>query len=208
MVLFHFFMAKWYSIIYMSLSLIYIHIYIYMCVCVCVCVCMCVCVVLVVKILPANVGDIKEASSIPKSGWFPGGGHGNPLQCSYLENAMYGGTWQAMVHRIAKSWTWLMQLRTHVYMQNIFLIYPSVDGHLGCFYVCGKSLQSCLTLCNPMDCSPLGYSVLGILQAIILVWAPMLSSRGSSQPRDWIQVSCIVGGFLTHWATSEALYLD
>ena len=42
-----------------------------------------------------------------------------------------------------------------------------------------KSLQSCLTLCNPMDCSPLGSSVHGILQARILEWIAKSSSRGS-----------------------------
>ena len=48
-----------------------------------------------------------------------------------------------------------------------------------------KSLQSCLTLCDPMDCSLPGSSVHGILQASILEWVAMPSSRGSSQPRDW-----------------------
>ena len=44
--------------------------------------------------------------------------------------------------------------------------------------------QSCLTLCDPMDCSPPGSSVRGILQTRILEWVTMPSSRGSSQPRD------------------------
>ena len=44
--------------------------------------------------------------------------------------------------------------------------------------------QSCLTLCNPMDCSPPDSSVHGILQAIILEWVAMPFSRGSSQPRN------------------------
>ena len=44
--------------------------------------------------------------------------------------------------------------------------------------------QSCPTLCDPMDCSPLGYSVHGVLQARMLEWVAMPSSRGSSQPRD------------------------
>ena len=57
--------------------------------------------------------------------------------------------------------------------------------------------QSCLTLCNPMECSPLGSSVHGILQARILEWVAMPSSRGSSQPRDRTQVSYIAGRFLT-----------
>ena len=55
--------------------------------------------------------------------------------------------------------------------------------------VCGagahaKSLQLCLTLCNPMDCRPPGSSVHGILQARTLEWVAMPSSRGSSRPRD------------------------
>ena len=53
-----------------------------------------------------------------------------------------------------------------------------------------KSFQSCATLCDPTDCSPLGFSVHGILQARILEWVSMLSSRGSSRPRDWTCVSC------------------
>ena len=62
-------------------------------------------VVLVVKNLPANAGDIRDVGSIPGSGRSSGGGHGNPLQCSCLESAMDRGTWQAMVHRSAKSRT-------------------------------------------------------------------------------------------------------
>ena len=51
--------------------------------------------------------------------------------------------------------------------------------------------QSCPTLCNPMDCSLPGSSVHRILQARILEWVAMPSSRGSSSPRDRTQVSCI-----------------
>ena len=51
--------------------------------------------------------------------------------------------------------------------------------------------QSCSTLCDPMDCSPPGSSVHGILQARILEWVAMISSRGSSPPRDRTQVSGI-----------------
>ena len=57
--------------------------------------------------------------------------------------------------------------------------------------------QSCLALCDPVDCSPPGSSVMGILQARILEWVAMLFSGGSSQPRDQTQVSCIVGRFFT-----------
>ena len=67
-----------------------------------------------------------------------------------------------------------------------------------------KVTQLCLTLCNPMFCSPPGSSVHGILQARILEWAAVPFSRGSSQPRDWTQVSHITGRFFTSWATKEA----
>ena len=61
-----------------------------------------------------------------------------------------------------------------------------------CEYVCvrvcvcahAQSLQSCLSLCDPMDYSPPGSSIYGILQARILEWVAMSSSRGSSPPRD------------------------
>ena len=59
-------------------------------------------------------------------------------------------------------------------------------------YVCvsAKSLQSCLILCNPMDCCPWGSSVRAILQAKILKWS-ISFSRGSSWPGDWTRASCI-----------------
>ena len=68
--------------------------------------------------------------------------------------------------------------------------------------------QACPTLCNPMDCSPPGSSVHGILQARKLEWIAMPSSRGSSQPRDWTWVSCPAGRFFTVWATREAYSLE
>ena len=70
-------------------------------------------VVLVVQDLPANAGDIRDADSIPGWGRTPGGGHGNPLQYSCLENPMARRAWWATVHGVAKSWTQLKQLSTH-----------------------------------------------------------------------------------------------
>ena len=64
--------------------------------------------------------------------------------------------------------------------------------------------QLCLTDWDPMDCSLPGSSVHGILQARILEWVAMPSSRGSYWPRDWIWASCIAGRFSTVWATREA----
>ena len=60
-----------------------------------------------------------------------------------------------------------------------------------------KVAQSCLTLRDPMDCSPPGSSVHGIFQARMLEWVAMPFSRRSSRPRDWTQLSHIAGGFLT-----------
>ena len=65
---------------------------------------------------------------------------------------------------------------------------------------CTRSLQSCLTLYDAMDCSPLGSSLHMILQVRILEWIAMPSFRGSSQPRDQPRVfwgSCIAGRFFT-----------
>ena len=59
--------------------------------------------------------------------------------------------------------------------------------------MCVQVIQSCLTLCNPVDCSPPGSSVHRILQARILESVAMPSSRGSSQPRDQTQVFRIAG---------------
>ena len=59
-------------------------------------------VVLVVKNLPANAGDIRDAGSIPGLGRFSGEGNGPPFQYSCLENPMDRGAWQAIVHEIIK----------------------------------------------------------------------------------------------------------
>ena len=74
-----------------------------------------------------------------------------------------------------------------------------------CVCVCSVA-RSCLTLCNPLDCSPLGSSVHGISPARILEWVAISYSRGSSWPRDQTCVSCIscIGRqSLYHWVTWE-----
>ena len=55
-----------------------------------------------VKNLPASAGDARDAGSIPGSQIFPGGGNGNPLQCSCLGNPMDRGSWRATVHEVIK----------------------------------------------------------------------------------------------------------
>ena len=63
--------------------------------------------------------------------------------------------------------------------------------------------QSCQTVCDPMDYSPPGSSVHGILQARILEWVAISSSRGSSQPRDQTCISCIGRQILYHSTTGK-----
>ena len=60
---------------------------------------------LAVKNLPAYAGDIRDMGLIPGLGRSLGGGNGNPLQYSCLENCMDRGAWRATVHGVAKSWT-------------------------------------------------------------------------------------------------------
>ena len=62
-------------------------------------------VALGVKNLPASTGDVIEVGSVPGFGRSPGGGHGDPLQYSCLENPTDKGAWWAAVHRVTKSWT-------------------------------------------------------------------------------------------------------
>ena len=71
-------------------------------------------VTLVVKNPPSNAGDLRDVGLIPGSGRSPGGGRGSPLQCSCLGNPMRRSAWQATVHRVAKSQTWLKRLSRRV----------------------------------------------------------------------------------------------
>ena len=70
---------------------------------------------LVVKNPPASAGDIRDTGSIPGSGRSLGGGHGNPLQYSCLENPMDRGAFWATVHRITKNQTRMKRLGMHTH---------------------------------------------------------------------------------------------
>ena len=104
--------------------------------------------VLVVKNLLADAGDIRDAGSIPGLKRSSGGGHGNSLQYSCLENPRDRGAWWVTIHRIAKSWTQLKQLgisgekRPKCYHQSV-----------------GSVAQSCWILRDPVDCSMPGFPV-------------------------------------------------
>ena len=73
-----------------------------------------------------------------------------------------------------------------------------------CLACCCLVAKLCLTLCDPVDCSPPGSTVRGILQARILEWVAISFSRGLSQSRDWTHVSCIDRWILYLCATREA----
>ena len=100
------------------------------------------------KEFACSAGDL---SLIPGLGRSPGGGHGNPLQYSCLENPMDRGAWQATVYGVAKSWTRLKRLNMH----------------------------ACLTLCDPMGCSLPGSFVHGIFHARVLEWGAIAFSAES-----------------------------
>ena len=113
----------------------------------------------------------------------PGEDHGNPLQYSCLENLMDRRTWQATVHRVAES--------------------DSTEMTLACTHAAAaKSLQSCPTLCDPIDGSLQGSPIPGILQVRTLEWVPISFSsawkwkvKGKSLSRVWL--------FATPWTAAH-----
>ena len=83
--------------------------------------------------------------------------------------------------------------------------YGEFNLHSRPWRLCAQSCaQLYLTLCDPLDCSPPGFSVHGMLQTRILEWVAISFSRGSYRPRDRSQVSCTAGRFFTNWATRKA----
>ena len=99
------------------------------------------------------------------------------------------------------------------FMYIFFVKLYMVDFPCWIIYVCvcvcvykseSEVVQSCLTLCNPVDCGPPDSSIRGILQTRVLEWVAISFSSRSSQPRDQMQVSCIAGRCFTICATREA----
>ena len=108
------------------------------------------------------------------------------------------------------------EVHPHLYTIHICLYLPKTKDvswkyHMTSLFSCNCCLvtQLCPTVCNPMDCSPPGSSVHGILQARILVWDAMPSSRESSRIRDQTHISCIrkVGSLSLSHQKSPYLYL-
>ena len=139
-----------------------------------------------------NVGDMY---SIPGLGGSPGEGKGYPLQYSGLENSM--DCMDCIVHGVAKSWTWLSDFKKK---SRLFKLGKAIYIPLRWIYqqwkpeslkqsektaaniqlptaAAAKSLQSCQTLWNPIDGSPPGSPVPGILQARTLEWVAISFSN-------------------------------
>ena len=93
----------------------------------------------------------------------------------------------------------------YIYIYTHIHIYAYIYMYM--YIVKALVVQLYLTLCDPIDCSPPGSSIHGILQTRILEWVAIPFSRGSSRPRNWIQVTCFAGRFFTSWATGVCIIL-
>ena len=138
----------------------------------------------VVKNPPANAGDLRDAGSIPGSGWSPGGGPGNPLQCSCLENPMDRGAWgpQSMgSQRVGHAWSnWA---RVHVAFSALYL-------QLGCWFCPGIILASRNTLTASAPTHPRSLKNTCYIQHSLLKW---LQTRGLNYARG-CDCSCVCNG--------------
>ena len=128
-----------------------------------------------------NAGDTENMGSVSGSGRSAGGGHGNPVQYSCLKNPMDRGAWRATFHTVTKSWTQVKQLSMHT-------------GESYAAAAAARSLQSCPTLCDPIDGSPPGSPVPGILQARTLDWVAISFSnawtwKGKVKSRSRVRLS-------------------
>ena len=113
-----------------------------------------------------------------------------PIECSHIPQSCYLNHYK------------YGRLDSNIEYKNVSLILALWRTKCVCVLVA----QLCPTLCDPMDCSPPGFFVHGILQARILEWVAISFSRGSSWPRDQTQVSCFAGRFFTIWANWVVQY--
>ena len=134
------------------------------------------------------------------------------LQCSHVSTLRLNKqTWYTIINCCICSLEYRHIKFLNFNLISFFLIPVSQPGYSVFSYVSLESesesevAQSYPTLCDPVDCSPPGSSIHGILQARILEWVAISFSMGSSWPRDWTQVSRIAGRRFNLWATREAL---
>ena len=132
----------------------------------------------------------------------------DPMDCSLPGSSVHGILQARILEWVAipfsrgssqlRDWTWVSLHCRRILLQGSFC-YAESESEVA---------QSCPTLCDHMDCSLPDSSVHGIFQAILLEWMAISFSSGSSWPRDWTQVSCIVDRHFTVWATGEVLLVD
>ena len=134
----------------------------------------------VIKNPPTNTGDI---GSIPRWERAPGVGNSNPLQYSCLENSIGRGAWQASY----SPWG----LKESETTEHIPTHQGSVLHHAAAAAAVAASLQSCLTLCNPIDRSPPGSPIPGILQARTLEWVAISFSNALKWKVKVNLLSCV-----------------
>ena len=115
--------------------------------------------------------------------------HSSVLAWRIPGTAEPGGLPSMGSHRVGHYWSDLAAAAAHTFI----------------YWCCCLVAKSCSTLCHPMDFSPWGSSVHGILQARILEWVAMPCSNVSSQPMNWAHALRISRRTLYHWATSEPL---
>ena len=135
----------------------------------------------------------------PIDGSLPGSPAPGILQARTLE-------WVAI--SFSNAWKWKVNykwVQKRGEAMKLLMHRKSLQYFLCCAVLCLVA-QSCLTLCNPMDCYVPGSSVHGIFQARILKWVAISFSRVSSWPRDQTCIFCIGRRILYYWATREAHY--
>ena len=150
------------------------------------CVCMCVCVYLVAQLRKNHLqcgrpgfspwfGKIPwRRERLPIPVFWPGEFHGL--------YSPWGDKESDTTERLSLSLssTVCAYMHNNIKIQGPF-VHPDEEVNICCYFLVTKS---CLTFCNPMDCSPPGYPVHGIILARILEWVAISFSRGSSRPRD------------------------
>ena len=125
---------------------------------------------------------------------------GTPKQLLLNISKLYSFTHLLIQEQFLRLWAWCYTLliqRLSMYSRDSVISLSKLKTWTR---ACVQSLHSCLTLCDPVGCNPLGSSVCGIFPTRMLEWVAMLSSRGSSPPRDRTHISCmscIAGGFFT-----------
>ena len=113
--------------------------------------------------------------------------------------------WQLLEQRYCMNISIVYSKDTHQRSLSLFkIMLKENSAPVSILFISTPLFASLNYICDPVDFSPPGSSVHGILQARILEWVAISFSRGSSWPRDWTQVSHIAGRCFNLWATREA----